>query len=617
MSKGFASNRLTLLAVGVLAGFMAVGVRLVFLQVVDREELLGYVDRARRQIVVEHARRGEILDSRGNLLAASRSEITLAVDPWALVEYLEADRNDTRRARKAADERTKRAQLAGLLGMSTAEIEAAFVPRMRSVSLENDRRDGERDGQIKDRWQKLREGLDEPAYDRIAALGVRGITAERVYRRTYPGGSLAAHLIGYVNKEGVPADGVESRFNLYLKGEDGWIESEKDGTRRELAQFRSREVPARDGHDVVLTIDSVVQHIIEDELRTIAQKYNPQFATIIASEARTGRILGLANYPSFDLNAYNKAPLDAQRNRAITDRIEPGSTFKIVAAGAALNLGIVSPASAFDCGNPIANYNGRDLKLPKEDHEFGHLTVAGIVSHSSNRGAAQLAMLMGEEKFYDYVRAFGFGQPTGFQLGSEVRGLLAAPKDWDRLTITRMPMGHAVDATPLQIHMAMSTVASGGTRLRPQIIQEIRDASGNVVTTFEPEKVEQAIKPSTAAMLAQMLHGVVGPEGTANGFDIPGFEIAAKTGTTQKIVDGRYVNNRHVASFVGFFPASRPEIVLSVIVDDARVPGGNAYGRAVAAPAFKSVAEQLIQYLDIKPVTPFTRNLVAMQGGAL
>jgi len=617
MSKGFASNRLTLLAVGVLVCFMAVGVRLVFLHVVDRDELLGYVDKARRQIVVEHARRGAILDAKGNLLATSRSEITLAVDPWALVDYLEADKNLERRARKADDERAKRAQLAAILGVTVAEIETAFTPRMRSVPLESDRRDGTRDGQIKDRWLKLREGLDEPTYDRIAALNIRGITSNRIYRRVYPGATLAANVIGYLNREGTSVTGVERHFDLYLKGEDGWIESEKDGTRRELAQFRSREVPARDGHDVVLTIDSVVQHIIEDELRTIAENYNPNFATIIATEARTGRILGMGSYPSFDLNNYNTAPLASQRNYAVTDIIEPGSTFKIVAAGAALDQGIVSPASSFDCGNPVINYKGRDLKLPKEDHPFGMLTVSEIVSHSSNRGAAQLAMLMGGERFHEYARRFGFGAATKFQLGGEVRGILDEPSRWDGLTITRMPMGHAVAATPLQIHMAMSVVANGGARMRPQIIQEIRDASGQVVRTFEPEKVEQVIKPSTAALLAQMLHGVVGPDGTGKGFDIPGFEIAAKTGTTQKIVDGRYVTNRHVGSFVGFFPASRPEIVLSVIVDDAQVPNGKNYGRAVAAPAFKHVAEQLIQYLDIKPVTPFTRNLVAMQGGAL
>ncbi len=616
MSKGFASNnRMTLLAMGVIACFMGVGVRLVFLHVVDRDELLRYVDKARRQITVEHARRGTILDSRGNLLATSRSEITIAVDPWALAEYVDSDTNVAHRARRRREELAKHAQLAALLGLATAAVEQAFTPAMRNIKPEADRRDGKVDGLTKDRWVKLREAVDEPTFTQIEALKIRGLSHERIYRRAYPGGALAAHLIGYLNKEGTAVNGAEHHFDLYLKGQDGWIESEKDGARRELAQFRSREIAVSDGNDVVLTIDSVVQHIIEDELKTIAAKYSPRFATIIASDPKTGAILGLANYPSFDLNNYSKAPLDAQRNYAVTDRIEPGSTFKIVAVGAALNENLVTPAALFDCGSPTIDYRGRTLKLPKEDEPFGMLSVADIVAHSSNRGAAQLAMLVGEQRFYDYARKYGFGQTTAFPLGGEVRGTLDSPESWDGLTITRMPMGHAVDATPLQIHMAMSVVANGGTLLRPQIIKEIRDASGNVIRTFAPEKRTAVLKPSTAALLAQLLTGVV-REGTAKGFDIPGFEVAGKTGTTQKLIDGKYVSNRHVASFVGFFPASRPEVVLSVIVDDAKVPSGIAWGRVVAAPAFHHIAEQLIQYLDIKPVLPATRTFLAMQGGA-
>ncbi len=614
MSKGFASNRLTLLAVGVIACFASVGVRLVFLHVVDREELLRFVDKARRQIVVEHARRGTILDSHGNLLATSRSEITVAVDPWALDEYLTSDTNEGRRTRKRAEEAAKRVQLAALLGLPAATVEKAFEPALRAINPENDKRDGKVDGLTKDRWVKLREAVDEPTYELIEALNIRGLTHERVYRRVYPSGGLAAHLIGYLNKEGAPVTGAEHHFDLYLRGQDGWIESEKDGARRELAQFRSREVPVQDGDDVVLTIDSVVQHIIEDELKTIAARYQPHFATIIASDPMTGAILGLANYPSFDLNNYSKAPLEALNDRAITDIIEPGSTFKIVAAGAALNEGLVTPGTMFDCGLQTITYKGRTIKLPKEDEPFGELSVAQIVSHSSNRGAAQLGMLLGEQRFYDYARKFGFGQPTAFPLGGEVRGILDSPDKWDGLTISRMPMGHSIAATPLQIHCAMSAVANGGVLLRPQIIKEIRDANGNVVRTFGPEERGRVLKPGTAAQLAQLLTGVV-REGTAKGFDIPGFEIAGKTGTTQKLVDGKYVSNRHVASFVGFFPASRPEIVLSVIVDDAKVANGIAWGRVVAAPAFHHIAEQLIQYLDIKPVLPSSRSLLAMQGG--
>ncbi len=615
MSKGFATNRLTLLAIGVLACFVTVGVRLVFLHVLDREDLLRFVDKARRQIVVEHARRGTILDAHGNLLATSRSEITVAVDPWALDEYLESDTNEARRSRKRTEEVAKRSQLATLLGMPLADVEKAFAPGLRSIKPENDTRDGKVDGQTKDRWVKLREAVDEPTFDKIAALNIRGLTFERAYRRVYPSGSLAAQVIGYVNKEGLPVTGAEHHFDLYLKGQDGWIESEKDGARRELAQFRSREVPVQDGNNVVLSIDAVVQHIIEDELKAIAVKYTPHFATIIASDPMTGAILGMANYPSYDLNNYSKAPLDAQRNYAVTDMIEPGSTFKIVAIGAALNEGLVTPLSRFDCGITTIDYKGHTLKLPKEDEPFGMLSVADIVAHSSNRGAAQLAMLMGEQRFYEYARLYGFGQPTGFGLGGEIRGQLAAPERWDGLTITRMPMGHSVAATPLQIHMAMSAVANGGVLLRPQIIKEIRDANGVVIRTFGPEKRGTVLKSSTAAQLAQLLTGVV-REGTAKGFDIPGFEVAGKTGTTQKLVDGKYVTNRHVSSFVGFFPASRPEVVLSVIVDDAHMPnGGVAYGRAVAAPAFHHIAEQLIQYLEIKPVMPATPNVLAMQGG--
>jgi len=608
MSKGFASShRMTLLALGVLSCFLGIGVRLVFLQVIDRDELMRSVEKARRQILVEHARRGAILDTKGNLLATSRSFVIVGADP----EMLQPD-----------DEHNW-PELARLLGLPPAQVAltlrrgiaaaklaqaTAATPAARSIPAGEPR-------ERRVRWVKLADEVDENTYDEVTRLGVRGIYGQRGFKRVYPDGELAAHVLGYVNKEGVSVTGAEHHLDLYLKGEDGWIESEKDGARRELAQFRSREVPVQNGDDVVLTIDSVIQHMIEEELKTIAAKFDPHFATIIVSDPQTGRILGMANYPTYNPNDFSKAPLDAQRNYAVTDIIEPGSTFKIVAAGAALDQGLVTPATTFDCGNPLITHNGRQLRLPKEDEPFGILSVADIVAHSSNRGAAQLAMLLGEQRFYEYARKYGFGSTTKFEFGGEVRGILEPPEKWDGLTITRMPMGHSVAATPLQIHMAMSAVANGGTLLRPQIIREIRDPAGNVIRAFAPEKREQVLRPSTAALLRQLLTRVV-TEGTAKGTDIPGFELAGKTGTTQKLVDGKYVNNRHVASFVGFFPASRPQVVLSVIVDDAKIPGGSiAYGRTVSAPAFKHLAEQLIQYLDITPVPIADRSLVALNGG--
>lgn len=600
MSQGFATNntRLILLATGVLGCFVAVCVRLVFLHVLDREELLRFVEKARRQIVVEHARRGAVLDSRGNVLATSRSYVVLGADP----EMLRTD-----------DER-KWTELARLLRMPAADLERTLRRSIASSQLSLAGTAPAREKRV--RYVKLADEVDEAAYDQIMALRIRGVYGTRGYKRVYPGGQLASHLIGFINKEGKPVTGAELHLDLYLKGQDGWIESEKDGARRELAQFRTREVDPQDGNDVVLTVDSVIQNIIERELAAIAAKYSPNFATIIVSDPRTGAILGMANYPSFDLNNYAKASPDALRNYAITDQIEPGSTFKIVAAGAALNEQVVTPFQTFDCDAPTLFYKGKERNLPKEDHPMGHLTISGIVSHSSNRGAAHLASLLGEQRFYEYAKAFGFGERTGFQLGGEIRGSLDDPKYWDGLTITRMPMGHAVAATPLQIHMAMSVVANGGVLLRPQILKEVRDTEGRVVRTFAPETRRRVLKASTAAMEAQFLQKVISEEGTAGKIAIEGYELAGKTGTTQKIVDGRYVNNRHVASFVGFFPASRPEVVLSVIVDDARVPSGSAYGSAVSAPAFKNVAEQLIQYLDIKPVRSPFNSLLALNGGS-
>src|SRR5664280_2803517 len=396
MSKGFASNyRMVLLATGIFLCFGGIGARLVWLHVLERDDLLKYLEQARRSFLVENARRGNIRAARGEILATSRTLIDVGLDPHML----------------------------------RPEDEALLQ--------------GDKDRHIV--------GVQD--------LKIRGVYGNRVYRRFYPQNSLGAHLIGYVNREEVPAAGVEHYMDFFLRGQTGWRESERDGRRRELAQFRSREVPAIDGFDVVLSIDTYVQHLIENELQTIAAEYSPGKATIIVSDARTGFILGLANYPTFNPNEYNKAPIDALRNFAVADVFEPGSTFKIVAASGALNEGLVTPNSAFDCGLTEIDYHNRHLRLPREDHPFHELTVAEIISHSSNRGAAQLAMLLGDQRYYNYVRAFGFGQKTGFPFGGEVEGLLAPPKEWDGLTITRMPMGQSVAATPMQVHYAMAAIA--------------------------------------------------------------------------------------------------------------------------------------------------------------
>jgi len=641
MSKGFTSSyRIALLASLVLAMFAGLEGRLVWLHVIDRDELLRSVDEARRQLIVDNARRGDILDSHGALLATSRSIIVLGVDPQF-----------TR-----AEDAAKLPQLAALIGVPVPEVERIFSTKTRPGSSKAEVRvaaplreavitlnqtepkaapetaadpgaaktddtqldEPDVEGNRPIRWAKLSDQVTESVYTQVTKLGIRGVYGSRVYRRDYPHNEMAAHIIGYVDREERPVAGMEHYADFYLRGENGWLESEKDGKSRELAQFRTREVPAVDGFNVSLSIDATVQHIVEDELAKIAEEYQPQKATIIVSDPKTGFILALANYPSFDLNTFNKLAKDEQgrmRNVAVADEYEPGSVFKIVAASGALNDGLVTTRTEFDCSLEKIDYNGIIRSLPREDagDHFDHpLSVAEIIARSSNKGAAQLAMRLGDRRFYDYARAFGFGQHTGFPVGGEISGNLKAPEKWDSMTITRMPMGQSVTATALQMQQAMMVIASGGLLLKPQIIRQIRDSHGELVYTFGRIEERRVISEQTAHTMAQLLERVVSIEGTARLAAIPGFECAGKTGTAQKLMpvteaNGtttlRYSTKDHVASFIGFFPASHPQVSIAIIVDDAdaHCPGGVAKGAKVAAPVFKRIGERLIPYLDIRP----------------
>lgn len=657
MSKGFASSyRIVLLATGLFGCFAALGARLVYLQVINREELLRSVAKARHQVFVENARRGDILDTKGIILATSRSLIELSVDPWYL---------------RAGDE-AKWPQLAALIGMPLPELREIFTTKFRPAapaatvapaSLDQppglvlnlrsgaepktetgrdavsqadgaaSNKDGENEldpsGQVRRRNSPLSKSITESLYAEIQKLDIRGVKGERIYRRAYPQRQLGAHVVGFVNRSQEPATGIERYADFYLRGQNGWRESERDGLRRELAQFRTREVPRSDGYSVVLSLDSNVQDIVEQELAYIALKFQPEKATIIVSDPRTGFILGMGNYPTFDLNEYGKVPAEAQasmKNIAVTDILEPGSTFKIVSVAAALDEGVIKPSDRFDCTLERIDYKNRVIKLPKDDHQYDHtLNIAEIVAHSSNRGAAQIGMKLGEQRLYDYARAFGFGRPLGFPTGGEVVGILAKPEKWDNFAISRIPMGHTISATPLQMHQAMCTIATGGILLRPQIIREIKDADGTPVLRYGPIEMNRAVSERTARIMAEMLMAVASKQGTAPDAAIPNYEVAGKTGTTQMLlpeIDSRgnrvlaYSEKHHIGSFVGFFPASNPQVAITIVVHnaDARLPGG--WGSKVAAPSFRKIGEQLISYLNIKAPAPVPeRNSFSMVGG--
>ena len=657
MSKGFTTSyRIALLATVVIALFAAVEARLVWLHVIDRDDLLRSVDEARRQLIVDNARRGDILDRNGALLATSRSIIVLGVDPQFV----------------RTEDRAKLPQLAALIGAPLPDVEKAYLTRTRPASEKGEvpaspargemvitlnapalapaaapdaqsagdidaapkdetvLDDPDRDGNRPIRWAKLSDNVPESVYSQVQKLGIRGVYGSRVYRRDYPHNEMAAHIIGYVDRQERPVAGMEHYADFYLRGENGWLESEKDGKSHELAQFRTREVPAVDGFNVSLSIDSTVQRIVEDELAKIALQYEPEKATIIVSDPQTGFVLALANYPSFDLNTFNKLPRDQQgrmRNIALADEYEPGSVFKIVAVSGALNDGLVTTRTEFDCTLEKVDYNGLTRSLPRDDDRYDHpLSVAEIIAHSSNKGAAQVAMRLGDRRFYEYARAFGFGQRTGFPVGGEVTGNLKAPEKWDSMTITRMPMGQSVTATAMQMQQAMGVIASGGLLLKPQVISEVRDSHGELVYRFGRIVERRVVSEQAARTMAHLLAAVASSQGTAPEAAIPGFEVAGKTGTAQKLMPValpaggtvmRYADRHDVASFVGFFPASNPQVSIAVIIDDAdaRCPGGRAWGHTVAAPVFKRLGERLIPYLGTRPrIENETRQAFAMGG---
>jgi len=620
MSKGFASSaRMAFLGGLLLLCYAALGARLVWLHVVDREALLKPLAKVRPMLIPEAARRGDILDARGARLATSRSEILLGVDPHSLLPR---------------DER-KWVELAALIELPEAELRDRFQPRFRRAGARGEEGDdageapvpfavpaarGGEDEQWPITWVKLREDVSESVYERVRRLDIRGVYGIRHYRRVYPSNELAAHVIGYVNREHQAAAGIEAYADFYLRGQQGWRVGERDGRNRELPQFASREVPRRDGYSVVLSIDSTVQDIVEQELVQLAARFEPRKASIVVSDL-DGFVLALANYPSFNLNEFNRVPKAEEarmKNAAVADIYDPGSVFKIVPAAGALEERLVTPQTVLDCTVSRLAHRGRMLSLPAEDHKMGNLRIGEILSHSSNRGAAQLGVMLGEERLERYARAFGFGAKLGFPVGGEVAGILHPHQRWYPIDITRIPMGHSVSSTVLQMHQAMAVIAAGGVLLRPQVIREIRDAANETVYRYGRTEIGRAVSPRTAAQIAAMLVGVTRKGGTALEASIEGFDVAGKTGTSQKFVDGQWSKKHHIASFSGFFPAAQPKVVITVIVDDAdhKAPGGVAYGRTVAAPSFKRIGERLIPILDIRAgAAAVPALLVARQGG--
>lgn len=608
-------RRLLALAVLLMAAFSALAYRLVDLQILRHDELRSLAqDNTQRRVLFE-PRRGEIRDVRGNLLATSIFVKTLCADPSLIGPYAP---------------QIARA-IAPLLEMTEAEVFERIQPRTRQLqdgSITTNRYVVLKKKVKVEAWQSIQETMDklklvadEKSLTKVQKGFFRNLRNKAIFAdpvddqlRIYPNESLASHVLGFVGvgekevdgtkvSETTGIEGIERTLNAKLSGVRGWRMTETDRARREVVAFREQEMDAKDGLNVVLTIDSAIQHMVEQELEDAMKKHTPISASCIVIRPKTGEILAMATLPTFDPNNAGAATPDQRRNRVIADAPEPGSTFKIVVVSGALNDHTTTLDEKFDCEHGRFLFAGKVLK----DHEpYGLLTVEEIITKSSNIGAAKIGIKMGEEPLYRYIRNFGYGQRTGIPLPGESPGVVHPLNGWNKLSISRIPMGHEVQVTPLQNVIAMSTIANRGKLMRPMLVDRLEDTQGHVVAKYQPQMVRQVITADAAREMVEALKTVVSKDGTAVKAKLDYYTVAGKTGTAQKAEHGVYISGKYFSSFIGFFPADDPELCISVVLDE---PKNGYYGGQTAAPFFHNIAVKAANYLNIRPELNPTEQL--------
>lgn len=564
MNRPPQQTRIVIVLATLACVFSALGFRLFQLHVLRHETLNAEATAIRERVVHREGRRGAIVDRNGNLLANSLSVHRIIADPQLTAPQAPV--------------------IAQKLAPLLRKDEATLVQLLTRQS----------------RYVRLDQKIDEETFQKIRSLKLPGIFAEDQFQRSYPNAALASHVLGFVDVDHKGVQGIEASMQNYLQGQAGYEVIERDRKGREIRALRTEEIGPRDGYTVSLTLDQVIQHIAETELDRAMAEHRPRAATIIVTRPRTGEILAMSCRPTFDPNNPGPALPEARRNRAISDVAEPGSTFKVITVSGAINEGVVNLSDRFDCENGAFIYAGRALH---DAHPFGVLSVEEILFHSSNIGAAKIALRLGAPRVADYISRYGFGRKTGIELPGEVSGIAHPLSRWSKLSITRIPMGHEIAATSLQMIMAVNAVATGGQLMKPVIVKSITDVAGNALVQARPQLVAQAIAPRTSVLMTMALRKVVSPEGTAVRAALDGYDVAGKTGTAQKIENGQYVN-KYYSSFIGYFPASDPQISILVSLDDPA--GGAYYGGSVAGPVFKAVAEKVAQYLGMAPTMPIT-----------
>jgi len=432
---------------------------------------------------------------------------------------------------------------------------------------------------------------------RIRELDIPGIELMTEARRYYPNRHLAAHLLGFADIDGRGIEGIELAYEDRLRGSDRRVEAIRDRRGHVVFADDMEDDRTIQGQSVVLTIDKAIQHIAERELALGVRTFEARGGSVVVMDPSSGEILALANYPPFNPNEPSKHPIAHRRNRAVVDRFEPGSTVKPFTMAAALASGAVKPNQSINCENGVTRLGGR---LLHDAHPYEWLTPTQILAYSSNIGIAKIALDLGKKDLYRGFRRFGFGEPTGLGVPGETAGILRHYRRWYEIDTAAVSFGQGMSVTNVQLATAMSAIANGGRLMQPMLVRRMSDGHGAIIEENKPRVRRQVVPRRVAKLVGQMLTAVTEPGGTAMEAAVDGYLVAGKTGTAQKAdyVHGGYAKDKWLASFIGFAPADRPSVVISVVIDEPVIAH---YGGTVAGPVFRRIAEVTLRHMGITP----------------
>jgi cell division protein FtsI (penicillin-binding protein 3) len=563
-------SRLGICAIVFAAWTVSIEARLVYLQVVEHADMMARANRQQLRTVKLPAKRGEIVDRAGHVLAYSVDADTIAADPS-----------------EVTDPDQTAALVCGALDQCTAQQRSVMADRLRS----------------KLQFVYLARQISGEEARRIRALDLPGLLYYKESRRYYPNKLLAAHVLGYVGLDNAGLAGLESTFDKRIRGREGQMLVQTDARRHAMSTREERPPTAGDGLE--LTVDEYLQYVAERELRAGIAENAAAGGSAIIMEPRSGEILALANWPTFNPNAFATTDEADRRNRAIQDLYEPGSTFKVVTASAAIEEGLIAPGDPINCSPGYITFGPRVIR---DTHEYGVLPFIDVIAKSSNVGAIKVGMKLGPERLMRYVSRFGFGQMLASDFRGENPGIVWDPAHMDASALASVSMGYQVGVTPLQMAAAVSAVANGGELVEPHVVRAfIRNGRREEVPR---NVIRRAVNAETAATVTEIMEAVV-ERGTAKSFaQMEGYTVAGKTGTASKLVNQHYSRSDYNASFVGFVPSRNPAAVIVVVIDSPHAKG--YYGAVVSAPVFKRIAEATLRHLGVGPnVNPAPPVIVA------